>query len=521
MPVKVAIKRNTYFDSVSLMSLSTKANGIEGIQQAVVAMATEMNKGVLRNVGLFVPEVNDAGNGDLMIVVQAPTEERCESALVEVEALFNKRDKSRSGGEVKYATLDSAAQNIPDANLAIIAVPGEYAAREARKALENNLHVLMFSDNVSVDDEIALKQAAHDKGLLLMGPDCGTAILGNVGLCFANSVRRGNIGIVGASGTGSQEVSVRIHDFGGGITQLIGTGGRDLSERVGGIMMIDGLRALAADPATAVIVLVSKPPAKSVEQKVLAEIKGCNKPVVVCFLGGSEEAVVKAGGHFARTTKEAALKAVVLGGKKEDEINKRALNLPLIEEVRKKLEPEQKYIRGLMCGGTLCDEMMFLAKEKYSNVYSNIAKDPAHRLRDIDVSQEHTFIDFGDDDFTRGRPHPMIDPSLRIERLLREAKDPSVGVIVMDFILGFGAHEDPVGVTLPAIREAKEFAASQGRHLELLGYVLGTESDTPSLNDQTQKLAAAGVTIASSCTNAGLLARGFVEAGFVEKGAQS
>lgn len=513
MPIKVVIKKNTYFDSVSLMSLSTKANRIEGIEQAVVAMSTEMNKGVLRNVGLFTPEVDGAGNGDLLIVIKASTAERCDSALAEVEALFKSRDKSRSGGEIRYATLDSAVSHVADANLAIISVPGEHAAREARKALDSNLHVMLFSDNMSIDDEIELKQTAHAKGLLVMGPDCGTAILGHVGLCFANTVRRGNIGIVGASGTGSQELSVRIHDFGGGITQLIGTGGRDLSERVGGIMMIDGLRALAEDPATAVIVLVSKPPAKSVEEKVLAEIRGCSKPVVVCFLGGSEQSVLQAGGHFARTTKEAALKAVILGGKKEAEINQRALNLPLIEEVRGKLAPGQKYIRGLLCGGTLCDELMFLAKEKYPNVYSNIAKDPEHRLQDVDASREHSFIDFGDDEFTRGRPHPMIDPSLRIARLLQEARDPSVGVIVMDFILGFGAHEDPVGVTLPAILQSKALAAREGRHLEILGYVLGTEDDRPSLAEQTAKLAAAGVTIASSCTNAGLLARGFVEKG--------
>jgi succinyl-CoA synthetase alpha subunit len=198
---------------------------------------------------------------------------------------------------------------------------------------------MMFSDNVSIEDEVALKNLAHDKGLLMMGPDCGTAILGGVGLCFANTVRRGNIGIVGASGTGSQEVSVRIHDFGGGITQLIGTGGRDLSEKVGGIMMIDGLRALARDEETRVIVLVSKPPAKSVEKKVLAEIANCGKPVVVCFLGGSEGAVLEAGGHFARTTKEAALKAVILAGRNESEINKRALNLPLIAETRAEAGP--------------------------------------------------------------------------------------------------------------------------------------------------------------------------------------
>jgi len=513
MALKVVIKQNTYFDSVSLMSLSTRANEIDGVEQVVVAMATELNKGVLLNIGMLTPELKEAKNGDLMIVIKAPTDAACEQAFNEIEALFKKKGGSGGASEATYATIDSAARYIADANLAIISVPGEYAAREARKALENNLHVMMFSDNVDIDDEVALKNFAHEKGLLMMGPDCGTAIIGNIALCFGNAVRKGNIGIVGASGTGSQEVSVRIHDFGGGITQLIGTGGRDLSEKVGGIMMIDGLRALASDSATEVIVLVSKPPAKSVEQKVLAEIAGCKKPVIVCFLGGDEEAVVKAGGIFAKTTKEAALKAVILGGKKEEEINKRALNLPLIEEIKAKLSAEQKYIRGLLCGGTLCDEMMILAKEIFPNVYSNISKAEASRLKNLNVSVDHTFIDFGDDDFTRGRPHPMIDPSLRIERFVQEAKDPSVGVIVMDFILGFGSHQDPVGVMLPAILEAKELARKEGRHLEILGYVLGTELDSPVLSEQTQKLVDADVTIASSCTNAGLLARGFVEKG--------
>ena len=245
----------------------------------------------------------------------------------------------------------------------------------------------------------------------------------------------------------------------------------------------------------------------------LAEIKACGKPVVVCFLGGSEAAVTLAGGHFARTTKEAALRCVVLAGRNEADINKRSLNLPLIDEVRARLTPAQKHIRALLCGGTLCFELMLLAQEKFDNVYSNIAKDPAFLLEDVNVSREHSFIDLGDDALTQGRPHPMIDPSLRIARLLQEAEDPSVGVIVLDFILGLGAHEDPVGVTLPAIRRCKALAESAGRHLEILGYVLGTDADTPSLQEQTAKLAAAGVTIASSCTNAGLLARGFVDKG--------
>ncbi|MEH7375182.1 acyl-CoA synthetase FdrA [Neobacillus drentensis] len=513
MTVKAIVKENTYFDSVSLMSLSTKANQIEGVEQAIIAMGTEMNKEVMKNVGLITPEVEEANSSDLIIVVNAANLEICESAFISIDELLTKKDTSTEKGEVKYSTIASAAQGIPEANLAVIAVNGAYAPREARKALENNLHVMLFSDNVSIEDEIELKKLAHEKGLLMMGPDCGTAIIGNVALCFANAVRKGSIGIVGASGTGSQEVSVRIHEFGAGITQMIGTGGRDLKEEIGGIMMLDGIKALEDDEATKVIVLISKPPAASVEEKVLAQIKKCKKPVVVWFVGGDEGKVRQAGGHFAKMSKEAALKAVLLAGADESKINKRALNIPLIEEVRTKLTPEQEYIRGLFSGGTLCDEAMHAAMEKFDNVYSNIQRDPNYRLKDKNISQEHTFIDFGDDEFTQGKPHPMIDPSTRISRFIQEAKDPSVGVIVMDFVLGYGAHEDPVGAMLPAIIEAKQNAEQEGRHLEIIGYVLGTELDPQNLDEQVEKLLAAGATHASSSQNAGLLAREFVVKG--------
>lgn len=317
--------------------------------------------------------------------------------------MFNRKGEGKKDGPVSYATTDSAIAHVSGANLAIISVPGEFASREARKALDKDLNVMIFSDNVSIEDEIALKQYAHEKGLLVMGPvavrPISRAKPSVLPTCFA-----GCIGIVGASGTGSQEIAVRIHDFGGGVTQIIGVGGRDLHERVGGIMMIDGIRLLEQDPATEIIVLVSKP-APSVEAKVLGEIRNCTKPVVVCFLGGDKATIEGAGGIYGKTTKETALQAVLLAGKPEAEINKRVLNLPLIARVRSKLKPEQKYIRALLCGGTLCEEMMLLAKETLPEVYSNIAKDPAHRMRDIHVSEGHCFIDFGDDDFTRGRPH--------------------------------------------------------------------------------------------------------------------
>ncbi len=510
MSTRIVIKKNTYFDSVSLMAVSTKANQLEGVEQAFVAMATEMNKGVLKNLGLLNDELEQAKSGDLMIVIKGASIEANAATLAAIEELFTRKEQGGSRHEARYATLPSARAHIPESNLAVISVNGAFAAREARQALENDLNVMLFSDNVSLEDELALKQLAHKKGLLMMGPDCGTAIINGAGLCFANAVRRGNIGIIGASGTGSQELSVRIHEFGGGVSQLIGTGGRDLSEKIGGIMMLDAIQMLEDDAQTDVIALISKPPAQAVARKVLERAKACRKPVVVCFLGRGEPQPDEAGLQFARGTKEAALKAVLLTGVKKESLDLHSLNWPLIEEVRARLQPQQKYIRGLFCGGTLCDEAMFVALEKYPDVYSNIQPDPAYRLQDLNVSQAHTFLDFGDDDFTNGRPHPMIDPTNRIHRLLQEARDPEVGVIAMDFVLGYGAHENPVGVTLEAIKEAKAIAESEGRHLEILGYVLGTDLDTPSLKAQCQMLIDAGVIWASSSTNTGLLAREFV-----------
>ncbi|TNM49548.1 acyl-CoA synthetase FdrA [Nocardioides albidus] len=509
----IDIRKNTYLDSVSLMSMSTKANAVEGVTQALLGMATPMNKEVLLNVGVQDPAIDAAKPSDLMIVIDA-ADDVIEDAIRAVNDILARKTRSADGAaEGRYRTLDGAFAEVPDTNLVLISVNGAYAAREARKALAAGKHVMIFSANVSVEDEIELKNLAHAKGLLLMGPDCGTAILNGTGLAFANAVRRGSIGIVGASGTGSQEISVRVHDFGGGVSQLIGTGGRDLSAEVGGLMMIDGIEALAADPETEVIVVVSKPPAEEVADKVLGVLGGTGKPAVVCFLGSPRTESGYPNVQLVSGTKPAALAAVLATGVDESTLDLHALNIPLIEEVRAKLAPEQKYVRGLFCGGTLCDEAMFAALAKFDNVHSNIQKDPAYVLGATDASREHTFLDMGDDDFTDGRPHPMIDPSLRLQRLVQEADDPEVGVIAMDFILGFGAHEDPVGVTVPAIEEAKAKAAARGQHLEILGYVLGTDLDTPALAGQVAQLEAAGVTIASSSTNLGLLAREFVAKG--------
>ncbi len=512
MAIKTIIKKNTYFDSVSLMTISTRANQIEGVEQVNISMGTAMNKDVLKNTGLYTQEVEGAGNGDVMIVVEVKDGYNIEKIEEEIEeALLRKDNDGEKTSERIYSSIEGAARDNDNSNIAIISVPGQYAYREARQALRENLHVMIFSDNVTIEEEKTLKEEAHEKGLFMMGPDCGTAIINGKGLCFANDVRRGRIGIVAASGTGAQEVSVRIDDFGGGVSQLIGTGGRDLSAEIGGIMMLDGISALLADDETDIIILVSKPPSEEVAKKIYKKIEGEKKPFVVCFIGGDKEQIEKSGAYYAKTTKQAALKAVMLSGVPEEDINKRSLNLPLIEEVKSKLLPEQKYVRGLFAGGTISEEFANLLEEYYGPIYSNFTKNPQYKIGGSDSSKGHTVLDFGDDEFTRGRAHPMIDPTIRLDRIVEEASDPEVGVIALDIILGYGAHEDPVGATLPAIKKAKAIAEAGGRHIEILAFVLGTQSDPQNFNSQVERLMAEGVTISSSSENTGLLARGFVE----------
>lgn len=506
----VKVIKNRYIDSVSLMALSTKANQVEGVSQAIIAMATDMNKEVMENVGLVNDVVANAQTSDLVITMKVVDGADKEDVLVAVEELMNKKEKVATGtSERIFHTIGDAREAHQEANLALISVNGAYSTREALQALNNNLNVMMFSDNVSVEDEIMLKDLALEKELLMMGPDCGTAIINNIGLGFANKVRKGSIGIVGASGTGSQEISVRVHEFGGGISQMLGTGGRDLSSEVGGKMMLAGIDALAEDPATKVIVLVSKPPAEEVMAKIIERAKGIDKPFVVWFVG-EMDGKVEGNIYFADMSKNAALKAVELAGVDLLNLDLHPLNSPLIAEVKQKLKPEQQYIRGLFSGGTLAAEAYYITKQKYDNVYSNTVHNQENQLKDMYHSEAHTFIDFGSDEYTDGKPHPMIDPSNRIERFKQEAKDPEVGVILLDFVIGYGAHEDPVGAMVDAMNEAKANAAAEGRHLEIVGYVLGTDLDSQNLAEQFEKLESTGATYASSMQNAALLAREFV-----------
>lgn len=503
---KTIIKKNEYYDSVTLMSLSSKLSDIEGVEEAVVAMSTKMNKELLAATGMFTAGVEQCGDNDLIIAIKAISGERYEQAFKLVEEFLTSTTKQKKRKEQAPTTMTSALETMPEANLAIISVPGEYAAREARTALDNGLHVMIFSDNVTIEQEKALKEYGREKNLLVMGPDCGTAVINNIGLCFANKVKKGNIGLVSASGTGLQEVMVLIDKFGGTISQAIGTGGRDLREEIGGIMMIQGLKALWQDDLTEVIVLISKPPAKSVEVAILSILQDIKKPVVVCFINGNPVETEKVGAVFADSLEAAAKKAVKLAGIKEQVASNKEELAQIIAAAKKRLNKEQRFLRGLFCGGTLCAEALYVLRKHLAGVKSNVAEKGEDKILDLTKVEGNVLLDLGDDHFTLGRPHPMIDPVVRLERIAREANDQSVGVILLDFELGFGSHQDPVGITIPAIIKAKENAAQAGRHIIFIGYICGTKQERQNYEEQKAKLKAAGVIVAASNIEAAKIA---------------
>lgn len=493
------IRENSYHDSVTLMSLSSKILSVHGVIEAVISMATDMNKELLENVGLDTEESDNASSNDLIIAIEAEDEESYNEALNLVDELLSpKSQKKTRGGEVEDPkTIDKALEYMDDANMAIISVPGEFAAREARKALNEGLHVMLFSDNVSLEDEKEIKELGREKGLLVMGPDCGTARINDVGLCFANEVRNGNIGIVGASGTGLQEVMVQVHRLGGGISQAIGTGGRDLGEEIGGIMMLEGLKALNEDDSTEIIVLISKPPAKSVEEKILEEVEKVDKPVVICFIDGDENQKDHNNIHFVQGLYEAAEKSVELVNNEELKVSSKGDKFN-IEELKSKLKPEQKYFRGLFSGGTLCGEALSVLRGKLGNIQSNVSSEEYEKLEDLEEYSGNVLLDLGEDEFTQGKPHPMIDPSLRLEKIVEEAYDEEVGVILMDFVLGYGSHEDPAGASIESIREAREIANDSGRDLIFVAYICGTELDSQNYSQQKEALEDEGVVVTES-----------------------
>jgi len=506
--VRCSVFPNLYKDSVTLMQLAAKLREREGIEQASAVMGTPANLAQLGDGGLTIDV--KVSPSDLLVVVRG-AEDACAAAL---EAADTQLHESGSGGEGGSAAFEPPLTSLaagldkePDADLALISVPGDYAAAEAMKALSLGLHVMLFSDNVSVAEERRIKQRAREKDLLVMGPDCGTAIVNGVPLGFANVVRRGDIGLVAASGTGLQEVTCRIHNLGGGVSQALGTGGRDLKEEIGGITMLQGLRVLAQDDRTRVIVLISKPPAESIAHEILGAAKAAGKPVVVHFLGAPPDDVRKAGLHAALSLRHAGDMAVALAKgstPSQAEPAPQQSELAAIEKLTQGMAATQRHVRALFTGGTFCYEAQLAFLARGLSCRSNA---PAHGAGKFDGRFEgNVFLDLGDDDYTRGRPHPMIDPQLRNDAIRAQGADAAAAAILFDVVLGYGSHADPSHDLASALQAAAAQARAQGRSLALIGHVCGTDGDPQNRAKQMAQLKEVGATLAGSNIEAALLA---------------
>jgi succinyl-CoA synthetase alpha subunit len=446
---------NLYKDSVTLMQIGARLRERDGIAQASCLMATPANLAQLQDADLAIDV--QASPSDLLVVVRGEPA-ACEEAIDAADALLQ---ATGAGGDIEAAAftlpLTSLALGVerePAAELALISVPGDYAAAEALKALALGLHVMLFSDNVSLAEERAIKSVAREKGLLVMGPDCGTAIVNGVPLGFANVVRRGSIGLVAASGTGLQEVTCRIHNRGAGVSQALGTGGRDLKEEVGGITMLQGLAALADDPQTHVIVLVSKPPSTAIARRIEDAAASAGKPVVVHFLG-APAGTVRTGLHVASSLRHAADAAIALARGEAvpaPVVVPKDAAIAMVERCAAEMAPTQSAVRALFTGGTFCYEAQLAFGARGLACRSNA---PAHGALAFDGRFEgHVFLDLGDDEYTRGRPHPMIDPSVRDAAVRAQAADPHTAAILFDVVLGYGAHPNPAAGLAAALADA-------------------------------------------------------------------
>lgn len=494
--VQSEIRSGAYFDSVVLMQLQRALAELPDVEDAGVVMGTPANLEILEQTGLLVDEVRSAKADDLVLVVKAKTAEAAKEALARVDELAAaRRSREGAGEDFQPKSLETAHGILPDSHWVLVSVPGRYAAGVSREALRLGKHVFLYSDNVSPEEELDLKSTGAQKGLLVMGPDCGTAIINGIGLGFANQVRRGSIGLVAASGTGLQQVSVRIHEYGGGLTHALGTGGRDLSSAVGGITARMGLDLLERDPETRVIVLISKPPDQGVAESILDYARTLTKPVIVNFIGYKTNLREIDNLYFTTTFDDTAAAAVAL----DNEVSEKESDLlPDLD----RFDPQQRYLRGLYSGGTLAYEALLVLDAYLPQVYSNAPIHKEYRLKDSLVSQGHTIIDLGEDEFTVGRLHPMMDNELRIQRLEKEAADPETAVILLDVVLGYGSHPDPAGELAPAIAAARKSATKAGRHLEVVVTLTGTDADPQDRDSQREKLEGAGARVFLSSDSA-------------------
>lgn len=492
----VTVFKDTYLDSV-LQLMGTRAmESLPDVRWAAAAMATDANLDSLRARGFADEALDGCGPADLFVAVEAVDEDAANTAVAAArEAMFAARSVRQGAQQTELRSMDDAVRAQPESNIAIISVPGEYAALEAHKALAHGLDVLLFSDNVSRQDEIELKDHARARDRLLMGPGAGTALLGQVGLAFANVVRPGRVGVIAAAGTGAQEAMALLDRWGAGVTHVIGLGGRDLNEDIGGRMAKQAIEYLVADERTEAILFVSKPAARAVAHDVLSRAGGT--PLVAAFMGADQDLDVPVGVRV-RDTLEGGVVSV-LGVLDIAAPDTTATAGPSIPEVIARLDPRRVAIRGLYSGGTLCYEALVLLGRHFGPVHSNTPVDKSLGLPAPAGSS--VLLDLGEEEYTRGRPHPMIDPQSRVDFLEDLADDPSIAVIVIDVVLGYGSHPDPAGVLAPVCAKAMAAGGPQ-----VVAYVLGTEGDPQGFRGQVDTLVDAGCIVTSTAARAALVA---------------
>ncbi len=513
MALAVRVLSGAYHDSVKLMRISAAASEKAHIRQAAALMGTPMNLEQLAASGLLAGEAKEAGPNDLVLVVDAQDAQKAQEELAMMEAALT---APRAGGgagafmNLSAPTLEAALGKDPAINLALFSIPGPSVRREAERALKKDLHCLIFSDNVPIEDEVALKRMGRERGLLVMGPDCGTAHIGGVGLGFCNVVRPGKIGIAGAAGTGIQEAMAAVDSAGGGISCALGTGGRDVSDAVGGLAMIQAIETLANDVATEVLLVLGKPPEPAALEKILKATARCGKPAVIHFVGGRSEDVLAYPGLYAADSLAGAGRLAVSLVEGRAEATPPELDSVTRERIAgwsRTRERGRRFLRGVYTGGTLCAEAQAIVGSSVADIRSNAPLDKSQGMMANSMKSEgHAVVDLGDDLFTRGKPHPMIDPAPRSARIVQEARAPETAVVLFDVVLGLGAHEDPAGEAARAIEEAP----SPG--VLFIASVTGTRGDPQGLDSQRQKLKKAGVVVADTHAGACLAAASALEA---------
>ena len=535
----VVIKPNFYRDSLQLMKISEKLRQSSGVSEASIVMATETNKGVLIRLGFSPSLIEQANESDMIIAVRAKDQLSIDLVSEQIGKLFESREEEYqldSRDHEKTTDVDLALRKMPGTNLVLLSIPGEYVKDISYKLIEQGIHQQIFSDHVPIEDELKIKKQAVTKGVLILGPGAGTSIINGKGIGFSNTISVGPVGIVAAAGTGLQEVACLLDQCGIGVKHGLGVGGNDPKDKIGGIMILECMKILEKDDDIKVIATISKPPSSSVEQKIMEYVIGKGtKKYVLAFIGGqlttagkrqqqsqtenlhsktssSANTTISSGGSTATTAdgqtsivKVNSLASCVLAiaNALGNQHLQRAISqlyiqpqelVNLLQREWSKLQSNQKYIRGLYTGGTFTYEAQVILRDiiDIEQIHSNAAIEQITKLQDSYKSEKHSIMDLGEEEFTMGRPHPMIDPTIRKLRILEEVKDPEVAVVLLDFVLGYGSNPDPVGAIIDELQMAKVIANKEGRYLPVITHVCGTKNDIQGYERSISKLHSVG-----------------------------